>query len=208
MPECFLSGLDHTQALLHHLVIHDTVTNDIDTAYVSDECWRIICKEDDEVAASFWVAYKQAISAGYSDVGFVSDLRREMKDMGIDLFAGVDSRGYGSFFVAVTPPISQGAGQLRLWCRSRVAIPPRIMHSVEKNLRVVPFSVDWEWIDERWLIATLPSATHKVERAQQPWNEALYKLAQQNWGTPPDIFAYIANAETLVGYEIIRRALL
>lgn len=208
LAECFLSGQTSDQCLMHELHVIDSLTSAVDVVYISDYCWKVICNSNDRTAANFWKAYKQAVSAGYTDDGFVRLMKKELGQLKCELVIVVIPAACSSYFAAISPPIGADSGNLRCWCRSAVPLPARLIRSAEQEaMRFVVAGPSWNFIDERYLIATPPLRNGTVERAAPPFDQALYEKAKLDWGDPPDIFRYVVNAECLVGYEIIRRML-
>jgi len=214
--ECFLSGLDSKQTLLHAVRAYDPVTSSIDEFYVSDWALREVCRprshtgndltdQHFEIAASMFRAYRQAESAGYSDTSFVSGLKTETRKHKWTLFVVTGVPDSGSHFCIMTEPLGESSGDLRLWCRTMTPLPHRVLAAAESLVRFVPCKPSWAWLHQRWMIASSPDPRGNIARAAPPHDQALLIKSTQEYGDPPDLFSYMANAMTLAGYELIRR---
>jgi hypothetical protein len=206
--ECFLSGMTSDQVLMHAIRMHNVQQNSVEEVFISDICYRQICGSNDELVARCWYAYQQALSAGYTESGFVAKLQQELLANRFNLALATFACGLGSYFISYSRPLSRASGKLCLWCKSRSAIPLKIVESADRQIPHIVVKHTWPWINDRWLIATPPIPGHPVELAQPPWHEALYEQATRQWGSPPDIFDFvITSGEMSSGFEFIRRLL-
>ena len=203
--ECFLSGIDSTQCLIHAIRLYDPLENSVDEVFISDFAFKVICNSDDQEVARFWKAYKQALSKGYTDAGFVAELKKEMSIQRMGLALIVFPCTSYTCFLSWTPPLAKMFGDLRVWCLARVPLPAKVVKSAQNQLPVIIGNHDWPWMNKRWLIANPPVQQKPVVMAQPPHNEIVMKFAMTEWGNPPDLFERITNSDTVAGYELIRQ---
>lgn len=219
LQECFLSGLDSSCALLHAIRAFDPLTGDVDEFYVADFALREVCRPRShqgrnvtdahfEIAAQLFRSYKQAESAGYSDVGFVTGLKGEAKRHKWTLFVVTGVTGSGAHMCLMTDPLGEDSGDLRLWCRTATPLPQRVIAAAENHARFIACRPSWTWMHERWMIASSPDPRGNISRAAPPWDATMLVRATLEYGDPPDLFKYLSGSMSLPGYEIIRRMLL
>lgn len=207
--ECFLSGLDSTQTVIHQVRVYDPLTSSVDDVFVSDMCYQTVCCNSDEELARMWMAWKQATSAGYTDTGFIASLNNEVSSKNMGLAIVTFLCGKGSYLLCHTKPFGRMSGKLCLWCTSRMPLPLKIAITAEKQLPSILVNSDWPWINDRWLIATPPCQFRQTSYAAPPYHLALYRQCIAQYGDPPDLFSFIsAGEDNMAGYELIRRMLL
>lgn len=204
--ECFLCGQTSEETLIHGVQIFDPLTNSMDTAYVSDMCWKIVCGSDDQVMAQMWKGWKQAHSNGYTDRGFISELNTEFRELKCQLHLYFDGKRSGPRFLVVTNPLGPTTGDMRLWCLSKFVLPGHLFDTGSRILKTVTCSVPW--VDGRYCIASQPKKEGPDVVPNPQLMKALLLSCNQIWGTPPDPFNYISFNENKACYEIIRRFVL
>lgn len=206
IAECFLCGRTSEEVIIHGVRIFDPLSNSIDTAYISDGCWRMVCGSDDQVVAHMWKGWKQAHSAGFTERGFISELASEFRELKCQLHVYFNSRDFGPRLLVVTNPISPTTGDLRLWCLSEHVLPGNLCDTAVRILKTVTCSVPW--IGDRFSIASSPKKDGPDVVPNEKLMKTLLYTCTKEWGDPPDPFRYISFNETRAAYEIIRRFVL
>lgn len=199
--------------LSHHALQLGDVSGRIPAGTIIHLCNRCFvgpCESDDVKAAEMFVVMQEAYSAGATDAGFVEQLQKDGRSLGVELYLGIESHEGEDptpYFVACTMVPS---AMSYLFCRSKSPIPDRIAHEAVKLLPLVKIT-QWPCY-ERWSLGQLSERGHPCKMEQKPWLikgivDMCASNSPQGFGTA-DLFLLWTYAETTAGYELIRRRIL
>ena len=198
IESCFLTGLDSTQVLVHALRVHDPLTREDDEVFISDMAYKMVCQEDDQEVARMWSAFKQAISSGYSDSGFLSVLSMSFDTQGYDLYKGeIDCELY---LLGVSRSTIMADTSYRLmWRISKPLLMKKKLKMISENAK----SIDWidcrfkPWFDNATVISDKGNLSYDVIK-----NLIGFAKMQPGSQNPFDV---VIQSESLAGGELMRR---
>jgi hypothetical protein len=194
--ECFLTGTNPTNSLIHQIGVYDPLTSELETIYISDYAYKTICLSDDDEVATLWSAWKQAYSAGYTDASFLRQLEIDSENYNMKLYLIVEGQKLSLLLEA---PLDVIAGGYSFVCKTVRPLNKKSL--IESAIRLLPkLEVkDSTWIDDRYALYDGKAITGL------PWTNGLFNMASIKYGSPPDLFSVIAQNQTLAGFELIRR---
>ena len=181
--------------------------------YVCDFCYHLGFKGSDELTAQAYKGVMEAQSAGYTDAGFLREMRRTLEARGgcvatlvIEWIGDVEGEPCGkkAEFLGIGLPNTKMASSGFFWVRSRLPMHYTLQQTARQMIPTYEVPSTTAYVENRWFAAQVKEGK-LVTQKNVAVAQALHQQCILQYGNP-DFYTLVANWGSPAGYELLRRA--